>query len=278
MNLDAARSMAGKGKLYPSVILHGGQDEARRAAAVELARLLLCEDPGADPLGTCAHCRRLEWPGKPGKGGAFHPDFLVLERDLKTATSVEATKNFLRSAQVAPFEARGQVFVISAADSLSGEAANALLKNLEEPHLTAPRHFLLLSPSQFDLLPTLRSRSLAVYLGSGDPLGGATLERVTEGFATALASYGQSGSVIDLMAAAAALLEAGDWKDPRAGEPWCVAASAVRRALDAPEVVSRRRLLDLAEALFDGQRLRLRGITAQRILEGLVVKHLGVAG
>lgn len=272
MNLDAARSMAQRGRLYPSVILHGGRDAARREAAVELARLLLCEDPGGDPIGACAHCRRLGWPGE---GDRFHPDFLVLERDLKTATSVEATKKFLRSAQVAPFEARGQVFAIAAADSLSDEAANALLKNLEEPHLTSPRHFLLLSPSQFDLLPTLRSRSLAVYLGSGDQLDSAVLTTVTQDFANALAAYGQSHSVIELMAAAAALWGAGDWKDPRAGEPWSVAASAVRQAIDEPEVVSRRKLLDLAEALLDGQRLRLRGIGAQRIVEGLVVKHLG---
>ncbi len=272
MNLDAARSMAATKRLYPSVILHGGREVARRAAAVELARLLLCEDPGGDPLGACMHCRRLDWPGE---GTPFHPDFLVLERDLKTATSVEATKNFLRTAQVAPFEARGQVFVIATADSLSDEAANALLKNLEEPHLTAPRHFLLLSPSQFDLLPTLRSRSLAVYLGSGERLENDTLASVTEDFFAALAAYGESRSVIELMAAAAALLGAGDWRDARADEPWSLAASAVRQAIDQPEVVSRRKLLGLAEALLGGQRLRLRGITAQRIVEGLVVKHLG---
>ena len=274
MNLDAARSMAAKGRLYPSVILHGGQDDARRDAALELARLLLCEDPGADPLHACVHCRRLEWPGE---GDRFHPDFLVLERDLKTATSVEATKSFLRTAQVAPFEARGQVFVIASADSLSDEAANALLKNLEEPHLTAPRHFLLLSPSQFDLLPTLRSRSLAVYLGTSESLDEDTLAGVSEGFTSALAAYGESRSVIELMTAAEALLGAGDWRDARASAPWSVAASAVRRAVDAPEGVSRRRLLALSEALLDGQRLRLRGITAQRIVEGLVVKHLGAA-
>lgn len=266
--------MAARERLYPSVILHGGQEVARRAAAVELARLLLCDDPGADPLGTCVHCRRLNWPGE---GELFHPDFLVLERDLKTATSVEATKNFLRTAQVAPFEARGQVFAIAAADSLSDEAANALLKNLEEPHLTAPRHFLLLSPSQFDLLPTLRSRSLAVYLGLGERIESEVFATVARDFSTALAAYGDSRSVIELMAAAAALLGAGDWRDPRAEEPWSVAASAVRQAIDQPEVVSRRKLLGLAEALFDGQRLRLRGITAQRILEGLVVKHLSAA-
>lgn len=277
MNLDAALSMAVKGRLYPSVILHGGDAAARRQAAVDLARSLLCEEPGADPLGACVHCRRLEWPGE---GERFHPDFLVLERDLKTATSVEATKTFLRSAQVAPFEARGQVFVIASAESLSGEAANALLKSLEEPHLTASRHFLLLSPSQFDLLPTLRSRSLSIYLGAGGRLEGEVLDRVGRDFATALAAYAESDSVIELMAAATALLGAGDFKDARADEPWSFAAAAVLRSLDEEAAAgadgpSRRRRLALAEALLDGQRLRLRGITAQRIVEGLVVRHLG---
>ena len=81
-------------------------------------------------------------------------------------TSVGATKAFLREAQVSPFEARGQVFVIANAETLSGEAANALLKTLEEPPPSSPRHFLLLAPSQLDLLPTL-AKSLAVAL-SGD--------------------------------------------------------------------------------------------------------------
>ena len=272
MNLDAARSMAVQGRLYPSVILHGGDPQTRRHAAVELARLLLCEAPGDDPLGACAHCRRLDWPGE---GDHFHPDFLVLEQDLRTATSVEATKGLLRAAQVAPFEARGQVFVVVSAESLSAEAANALLKNLEEPHLTAPRHFLLLTPSQYDLLPTLRSRSLQIYLGTGQRLDEKTVAEVAAGFGTAVAAYGGSHSAIDLLAAAGALAAAGDWQDPRASAPWSIAAAAVRRAVDAPAAPGRRQLLDLAQALLDGQRLRLRGITAPRILEGLVIRHLG---
>src|SRR6185295_9777727 len=92
----------------------------------------------------------------------------ILLRDLKTSTSVEATRELLRTAQVSPFEARGQVFVIASAESLSPEAANALLKSLEEPHLTAARNFFLLAPSRLDLLPTLRSRSLAIFLGAAE--------------------------------------------------------------------------------------------------------------
>src|SRR5262249_53035952 len=82
--------------------------------------------------GACRHCRRIVWPGE-DEAAPFHPDFQVLERDLKASTSVDATREMLRTAQVSPYEARGQVFVIASAESLTGEAANALLKNLEEP-------------------------------------------------------------------------------------------------------------------------------------------------
>ncbi|HEX4960122.1 MAG TPA: hypothetical protein VF173_04740, partial [Thermoanaerobaculia bacterium] len=165
MSLAAALTSARQGRLYPAVILDGGDAEARRQAAVKLARTLLCEaPPEARPCGVCRHCRRIVWPGE--EETAFHPDFQVLERDLKASTSVDATRELLKTAQVSPFEARGQVFVIASAESLTGEAANALLKNLEEPHVSSPRHFLLLAPSRLDLLPTLRSRSLAVFLGA----------------------------------------------------------------------------------------------------------------
>ena len=174
---QAALEIAREGRLYPAVILHGGDPEARRAAAGELAQLLLCSAPAAErPCGRCRHCPRIAAIRESGDG--FHPDFQVLERDLKTVTSVEATKVFLRGAQVPPFEANGQVFVIASAESLSGEAANALLNTLEEPRGKTTRHFLLLAPSHLDLLPTLRSRSLAVYLGGGARPVGEDLEEL----------------------------------------------------------------------------------------------------
>jgi DNA polymerase-3 subunit delta' len=274
--VEAAR----QGRLYPSVILHGRDAAVRQEAAVMLARTLLCERPTpADrPCGTCRHCRRIVWPGSETAGAAlFHPDFQVLERDLKTATSVEATRELLRTAQVSPFEARGQVFVIASAETLSGEAANALLKNLEEPHTSAPRHFLLLAPSALDLLPTLRSRSLSVFLGPAEPVDAASVEPLARAFAAAASSWARTGAAIYLLAAADALSKAGGWEDPRAGRPWATAAAAVVRSLDLdPETgpASRRARLTLAEALLGGPVLRLRAISADRILEGLVARHL----
>lgn len=277
MNLESALDVARQGRLYPSVILHGRGPEARREASLHLARALLCEaSPEARPCGVCRNCRRIAWPS--GDTDVFHPDFQVLERDLKTSTSVDATREMLRTAQVSPFEARGQVFVVAAAETLSGEAANALLKTLEEPPTSAPRNFFLLAPSRLDLLPTLRSRSLAVFLGAAETAEEADVEPVARAFAGALSGWLSTGSAIHLLAAAEALGRAGGWEDPRASRPWAVAAAAVVRSLQQVEegAPSRRALLALAEDLLGAPLLRLRGVGAERILEGLVARHLAV--
>ena len=271
MRADAALELARAGRLYPAIILHGASLEDRRRTATELARTLLCErPPGERPCGGCRHCRRIDAE----ESERFHPDFQVLERDLRTVTSVEATKRFVETAQLTPFEARGQVFVIAAAESLSPGAADALLKNLEEPHESSPRHFLLLAPSQFDLSPTLRSRSLAIFLGGAEGLDEAAVAELAAATAARLQSYWESGAAIELMAAAGVIEASADWRDPRAEKPWTQAAAALLRAAEPLEPARRRRLLDLSAALLEAPPMRLRGISPRRILEGLVFRHL----
>lgn len=275
MNLEATVDLARVGRLYPSLILHGGNEDTRREAVLQLARCLLCDGAQVEqrPCGGCRHCQRIVWPDK--KSNAFHPDFQVLERDLKTVTSVDATKEFLRTAQVTPFEAAGQVFVIANAETLSGEAANVLLKVLEEPPGKTSRHFLLLAPSQFDLLPTLRSRSLALFLGSAPRPSGDELRRTAESFGRALESYLDSRHSGELLVAAGALKGAGDWDDVRARAPWERAAAAILDCADSQASPrARRALLGLASDLLEAPRLRLRGIPADRILEGCVSRRL----
>jgi hypothetical protein len=280
--LERALALARGGRLYPSVILHGGGEPLRREAALDLARALLCEaPPEARPCGACRHCARIAWPG--GESERFHPDVAVLERDLKTSTSVEATRSLLRGAQVLPFEARGQVFVVASADTLSGEASDALLKAIEEPGLGSPRHFLLLAPSRLDLAATLRSRSLAVFLGPAEGWDTEEIEPLAADLAASLVAYWKGGGGICLVAAAQRLARIGGFEDPRAARPWTLAAAAARDvALREVPPAGRRALLALAEELLVASALRLRGIAAERIFEGLVARHLaptkGVAG
>lgn len=276
-----ALELAREGRLYPSVILYGGDSAGRQQAALDFARILLCEkeDPAArgcdpDADNACRHCRRVRWPEK--SEDRFHPDFRVLERDLRTATSVDATKTFLQPAWSAPFEAAGQVFVVAEADSLSGGAADALLKLLEEPPTRTPRHFFLLAASQLDLLPTLRSRSLSLFLGQIGALPEDEVAAVAESLARSLDAHFKAPSPIYLFGVAAALAEASGWDDPRARRPWAVGAAAVLRYLENREsglpTDHRRALLRLSQELLDAPLMRMRGIPQGRILEGLVCR------
>ncbi len=283
MNLERILDLARNGRLYPSVILYGRSLEERQAAAVEVARALLCETAAGerpcahpDPGDRCRHCRRLAWPGA---GGRFHPDLHVLERDLRTSTSVEGTRSFLKGAYEAPFEARGQVFVVAEAETLGGGAADAFLKLLEEPPTRSPRHFLLLAASRLDLLPTIRSRSLPVYLGSPGAIDEAVVESIADDFGRSLEGWAASASPVYLLAAAAALASARGFEDPRARRPWATAAAAVLRSVKERrcEPRLRRALLAFAEELLDAPRMRVRGVTPPRILEGLLSRHLAAS-
>jgi hypothetical protein len=202
-----------------------------------------------------------------------------LERDLRTVTSVQATREFLQTARLAPFEARGQVFVLAEADTLSPEAADSLLKVLEEPPEGSPRHFLLLVPSQQDLLPTVRSRSWGIYLGSPESVSGEEVDTMAEELGRYVSRFAESRSPLYLLAAARCLASAGSWKDPRAGRPWALAAAAVLRvAKGADQPHLRRRLLELAHELLEAREWRRRAVSAERILEGLVSRYLGAGG
>lgn len=276
MNVDHVLDLVRRGRLYPAVILFGSTLEERRDAALQIARALLCEAAeDRRPCGECRHCRRVQWPGEE----QFHPDLHVLERDLRTSTSVEGTKSFLRGAYEAPFEARGQVFVIAEAETLSDGAADALLKILEEPPTRSPRHFLLLAPSRHDLLPTLRSRSLSVFLGSPEPLDEELVDDIAASFGQAMDRWLETASAIYLFAGADALGRAEGWQDPRARKPWATAAAAIVKSAQrdslAPHRQLRRQLLAVAAEILDGPKMRVRNVTSARILEGVLARHLG---
>ena len=274
MNLEHAHELARRERLYPGLILHGGEREQRIEAATDLARRLLCErEAELRPCGECRHCRRIR---APGEEEAFHPDFRLVERDLRTATSVDAVKSLVRGAQLRPFEARGQVFVLADAHTLQDGAANALLKSLEEPATTAPRHYFLLTPSATELLPTLRSRCLSIYLG--EDRSRARIEQQSElldHLRETVESLLSSGSAVQLLVVARLLHQAARWDDLRSEEPWTQTAMvALEVARPLPRGPVRGAWLRLSEELLDTIDYRLRAVPALRILEGVVSRCL----
>ncbi|NQT92579.1 MAG: hypothetical protein HQ559_07455 [Lentisphaerae bacterium] len=93
----------------------------------------------------------------------IHPDVIELSPpEGKERIGIGQVRDVIRSAQFAPVQSDCKVCLIAAAEGLTIEAANALLKILEEP----PRglRFILLAEHPSDLLPTIVSRSRLIRM------------------------------------------------------------------------------------------------------------------
>jgi len=90
-----------------------------------------------------------------------HADVLVVSTRL-LSIGVDTARELVRSGARRPVTARWQVLVVEDADRLTEQAANALLKAIEEP--TPSTVWLLCAPSLEDVIPTIRSRCRHVSL------------------------------------------------------------------------------------------------------------------
>jgi DNA polymerase-3 subunit delta' len=93
-----------------------------------------------------------------------HPDVLIIPPDPpQLLIKLGQVRTLIQSANYLPAEAPKKVFIITAS-SFMKEAANSLLKVLEEPPATV--HIILLAENPGELLPTIRSRAALVRLGA----------------------------------------------------------------------------------------------------------------
>ncbi len=92
-----------------------------------------------------------------------HPDLLILEPEGATSLGVEQAREVVARASMTPVEASRTVFLVPDAGSMTDQAANALLKTLEEP--LASVVFLLVALSEEDFPPTVASRCRTIHMG-----------------------------------------------------------------------------------------------------------------
>jgi DNA polymerase-3 subunit delta' len=97
-----------------------------------------------------------------------HPDVLILPPDPpQLLIKLGQIRTLIQHAHYLPAEAPRRIFILTSA-SMMKEAANSLLKILEEPPVTV--HIIILAENPGELLPTIRSRCASVRLGA-IPLG-----------------------------------------------------------------------------------------------------------
>ena len=163
--LDRLRALAAAASLPHALLLIGPPGLGREGLAVELAATLVCHE-GGEPGCRCQSCERVR--------RGLHPDVSIVaveagHREIR----IEQSRAIGDSLARRPYESARRVVILASAHTppLNTDAASALLKALEEP----PEHvtIVLLASNPARVLPTIRSRAVAVRVPRSEAVGAA---------------------------------------------------------------------------------------------------------
>jgi DNA polymerase-3 subunit delta' len=223
------------GRIAHAYLFVGPRGVGRRTAAHALAQALLCAEGGDDACGACAPCRKV--------ASGTHPDLRVIAPGRteagaeRRAVAIDQIRDLKRDAAYPPYEGRWKIYIVEHTEQMRAEAANSLLKVLEEP--CPSTLFILIAESTEALLPTLASRAQPVRFTPVPPRDLAPA-LVARGLAPARAQFlaAASGGRVEAALAAA---EAGEEAVARRED-----VLATLRVLEGGDVIA---CLDAAEAV-----------------------------
>lgn len=136
-------------KNIPHSFLFCGQEGiGKKKTAREFVRHLFCQTGNA--CGTCRPCVKLD------RGS--HPDLVIIENER--SIGIDDSRMISKEISEHPFESEKRVIIIDNAETMTTEAANALLKTIEEP--PPYNHFFIITSSERDIPMTIRSRCMRV--------------------------------------------------------------------------------------------------------------------
>ena len=129
------------GSFSHAYLFSGSSRIGKKTLAIEFAKKILELDPSV----------------------AFHPDLIILQnQDVR----IEAMRNLTSELSLRPFSQKYKVVVIDNFESATEEAANSILKTLEEP--TPSSIIILITSNKAALLPTIISRCHNIYFSSSE--------------------------------------------------------------------------------------------------------------
>lgn len=146
-NINNLKAMLVNGRVPHALLFVGPEGVGKTAIAMVFAAGLLCTGDSQKPCGECFSCRQIR--------SMSHPDLLVIHPE-GTAIKIDQVRQLQREASLAPYYGKRRIGIIDPAETMTPQAANSLLKILEEP--VGDTVFLLISSARQQLLDTVLSR------------------------------------------------------------------------------------------------------------------------
>jgi DNA polymerase III subunit delta' len=189
--VQAVRDMLGRGRVPGSLLFTGPEGIGKKTLALMLAKALNCErrgPQGDDFCGECGRCRKAD------EFVAIGAEDLARRRDIKDAQKrteglvyfdlqliepitryilIEQIRQLRATAYTRPFTFPQRVMIVDQAHAIHWQAADLLLKVLEEPPETTT--IILICPNAYELRPTIRSRCMTLQFAKVED---AVIERV----------------------------------------------------------------------------------------------------
>lgn len=138
-------------RIANAYIFYGPSGVGKRKTALAFAKALNCTcfDKQTGGCDHCPACKKID--------SLNHPDVHLVEpEEERNSVGIDQIRTVIRDAGLKPYEAMKKVYIIDEANSLTDEAAGALLKTLEEP--SSDSVLILIAEDTGRLLPTIRSR------------------------------------------------------------------------------------------------------------------------
>ena len=190
-----------------------------------------------------------------------HPDLISVTPEGRTSITVDQARSIVSAAVRSPLEADTKVFLLEEASLLNDEAANALLKTIEEP--IASSRFVLVAESEEDLPATVASRCRTVVFGrvpDAEIVEGLVRQGIEESQATQAAriSGGRPGLAVALatepkvVAFREAWLSVPDRLTGHPGDAYRLVAEVLEATDPLLEAVKRRQESEVSLAYGDG--------------------------
>jgi DNA polymerase-3 subunit gamma/tau len=144
--VKSIRNSVHSNKISHAYLFCGPRGTGKTTMARLLAKAVNCQDPEHAPCQKCDDCIAAD--------NGTHPD--IIEMNAANTRGIDDIRSLINSAMLAPMQGRYKVYIIDEAHQLSGDAASALLKILEEP----PAHdiFVLATTDPQKMFPTIISR------------------------------------------------------------------------------------------------------------------------